>query len=54
MLTWDQMGKEINGQIRKSKQETHHQNFLCLAGVYKAGPASVMTKEWYHDLFGYS
>lgn len=53
-LTWDQMEKEINGQIRKSKQDTHHQNFLCLGGVYKAGSASVMTKEWYHDLFGYS
>lgn len=53
-LTWDLMGKEINGQIRKSKQDTHHQNFLCLVGVYKAGPTPVMTGEWYHDLFGYN
>lgn len=30
-LTWDQMGKEINGKIRKSKQDTHHQNFWCFS-----------------------
>lgn len=52
-LAQGQTGKEINGRIRKRKQDAHHQNFLCLVH-YKAEPASVMTKKRYHDLFGYS
>lgn len=34
-LAQGQTGKEINGRIRKSKQDAHHQNFLCLVH-YKA------------------